>query len=125
MKYKPTAEDKRIIRSCAQKDAGHKRVKICASTRFSLVNDNLRSMNVAMISDDPDFGDTDLWDNHHDWSEFTKGVELTENGRGVFDFWVYSLGYHGELETNVTVYIEGGKMVRVDGTGNPNMWEAK
>ena len=128
MKYKPTAEDKRIIRKCAEKDAGKNRVEICASTRVSLVRDIKEcppNMNVAFLTDDGDFGDTDLWDNSYAWSDFTKGVELTDDGRGVFDFWVYSVGHWAQLETNVTAYYKDGKLVRVDGTGNPNMWEAK
>ena len=124
LKYKPTSEDKRIIRDCAQRDAGFKRVEICASTRHNIEQDLGvgEHMNVAFVSARDDFSDTDLSDNSYKWSDFTKGVELTEDGRGVFDFWVYSLGYHGQLETNVTAYYENGKLVRVDGTGKKGLW---
>ena len=123
MKFKPTSEQKKIIRACAAKSAGERRVEICASTRVSLITGK-QHMNVAMISDEPDFEDTDLYDNAFKWSHFTRGVELTELGRGVFDFWVYSVGQDAELKTNVTVYVEAGYMVRVEGTCNGTMWSA-
>jgi len=122
--YRPTSEDKRIIRDCAKRSAGHKRVEICPGIRHNLEVDRGHHMNIAMVSDHPDWDDTDLWDNANKWSDFTKGVELTGDGRGIFDFYVYSLGYHGELETNVVAYVEGGKLVRVEATMDGVMWRA-
>lgn len=127
--HKPTSEEKRIIRACAQRSAGCKRVEICASTRVNIeregrIPDDTR-MNVAFISDDPDFGDTDLFDNSYKWSDFTRGVLLTPDGRGVFDFWVYSVGEHAELKTNVTATYEGGRLVLVETPdSNPIAWKA-
>jgi hypothetical protein len=124
MKYRPTSEDKRIIRDCAQRSAGHKRVSMRIGERHNTDTDRPRNTNIAMVSDHPDWNDTDLWE-HHDYREFTKGVELTADGRGIFDFYVYSLGYHGELETNVVAYFENSKLVRVEGTCDGIMWKAK
>ena len=124
MKYKPTSEDKKIIRRCAERDAGFKRVEICASTRFN-VNDYKREhMNVCFVSDDPNFSDTDLADNSFKWSDFTKGVELTSDGRGRFDFWVYSTGPDAELQTNITIEVENGRLMSVEGTCHGVMWKA-
>lgn len=117
MKIKPTSEDCRIIRDCAERSAGYGRVEICPSTKISLVTSAIH-FNIAMISDDPDHADTDLFDNAYAWKDFTRGVELTPDGRGIFDFYVYGpLNYWKELQTNVTAYYEGGKLIRVEGTG--------
>ena len=59
--------------------------------------------------------------------DFTKGVEVDvrkTQSQGIFDFYVYSLGYHGELETNVTAYYENKRLVRVDGTCDGTMSES-
>ena len=114
--YKPTADEKATIRSCAQRSAGCKGIEINPSTRTNLTT-NATHFNIAIISDDPRGNDTDLSDNAYRWSDFVKGFELTPDGRGVFDFWVYSLGYWAELKTNVTIFVEGGRLVRVEGTG--------
>lgn len=123
MTYKPTSAEKKIIRDCAQRSAGCRRVEICPSTKRCLDNGK-EAMNICFISDDPDFGDTDLADNAFRWSDFTKGVELTDDGRGTFDFYVYSVGRYAELQTNVTAYFEGGRLVRVDGTCDGTMWRS-
>jgi hypothetical protein len=47
-----------------------------------------------------------------------------KDGRGVFDFWVYSVGRDAELRTNVTTYYEAGRLVRVESTGRGIMWQA-
>jgi hypothetical protein len=127
MRHKPTSEEARIIRDCAQRSAGKGRVKINASTRISTVRDSEPNMNVAFVTDgDLDtLEDTDLFSNCLAWSDFTRGVELTDDGRGCFDFWVYSTGYWGELETNVTAYYRDARLVRVDGTGDGVLWKAE
>ena len=48
--------------------------------RQSLVSGET-SINFALISDDPDWQDTDL-DDYEPWTAFTRGVELTPDGRG-------------------------------------------
>ena len=120
--YKPTAEEKRIIRDCARRSADCRNVEINPSTKINERGDT--HMNVAMISDDPDFGDTDLDDNAFTWRDFTKGVEMTADARAIVDFYVYSRGRDAELKTNVTVYVERGRLVRVDGTCNVALWKA-
>jgi len=116
-KHKPTSEEKRIIRRCAQIDAGKRGVILEPGERYNIEagNTQVTAINIALLSDDPDFGDTDLF-GMMPWSEFTKGFELAPRGRAVVDFYVYGTGKNGELETNVTAYWEGGKLVRVEGT---------
>lgn len=109
--HKPTSEEKRIIRECAQQSAGYKSVEINPSTKINEKGDI--HMNIAMISDDLDFGDTDLFDNAYSWRDFTSGIEMTPDGRAIVDFYVYNRGRDPELQTNVTAYFEGNKLVRV------------
>lgn len=129
MKYKPTADDKRIIRDCAKRDAGYGAVEICPSTKYNMTDRTKpQHMNILFVTNDPvdkmfdpehNCRDTDLADNAFAWSDFTKGVELTDDGKGIFDFYVYGpLGYNKELQTNVTAYYDGGRLVRVDGVSN-------
>lgn len=124
-KYKPTAGDLRIIRDCAGKDAGRGYVTINGSSRYN-INDNNRKapdggdLNIAFVSDDPDFGDTDLEDNDWSWDYFARGV-LLKDGVGVFDFWVYDR-HTDELLTNVTAYYRDGALDRVEGVVNGTMW---
>jgi hypothetical protein len=134
MKYKPTADDLRIIRKCAELDAGYGKVEICPSTKNNMVDRSKEdNMNILLVTNDPvdlmmtvdhNCSDCDLADNAFIWGDFTKGVELTEDGKGIFDFYVYGpLGYNKELQTNVTAYYDGGKLVRVDGVPNVR-WQA-
>jgi hypothetical protein len=121
-KFKPTSVECTIIRDCAKRSSGHKAVKCEPGIRTNIEKDGIpRSINIAEVSDHPDWDDTDLWSTT-DWSDFRERATLTDDGRGIFDFYVYSLGYHGELETNVVAYYEGGKLVRVTGVCDGVMW---
>lgn len=124
--YKPNAEEKRIIRRCAEKSAGFKRVEINPSTKRHL--DDLSKpehMNILFVTNEPKgWNDTDLADNCFSWGDFLRGVEMTEDGRAIIDFYVYDMGRYPELQTNVTIYVEGGRLVRVDGTCDGTMWKA-
>lgn len=128
-RYKPTREDARIIRDCAQRSAGYARVEICPGTRYNLEGKHQDveqdELNICFVSDHPDWDDTDLADNAWKWKDFTKGVNLTDDGKGIFDFYVYAplQEMRKELQTNVTAYYEGSQLVRVEGTGNGIMWE--
>jgi hypothetical protein len=123
--HKPTREECRIIRACAERDAQKSRVIIEPGERFNRMTGNV-ALNLALISTDPEWNDTDLHD-HKSWSHFQRGFPLAEGGRAIVDFYVYSvrgLNEVDELETNVTAYWEGGVLVRVDGTGEKarGMW---
>ena len=82
--------------------------------RISLA-DGRRAINVAAISTDPEFADTDL-DGYEPWAAFARGDELTEAGNGILDFYIRRRRDRDrELRGNVTVYIVAGKIVRVHG----------
>jgi hypothetical protein len=116
-KYKPTPEEKRIIRACARRDAGFKSVEINPSTKYNLTDRSKpEHMNICFVSDDPDFKDADLSDNAFTWGDFARGVEL-KDGRAIVDFYVYNRGKWSELQTNVTIWVEDGRLVDVRGTG--------
>jgi hypothetical protein len=123
MKYRPTSEDKQILRKCAQRSAGYPRVSMRIGERHNLEREAPRSMNIALVTKHPDWDDTDLWA-QHDWQMFTKGVELTDDGRGIFDFYVSNTGHEAELQTNVVAYVEDGKLVRIEGTCDGVLWKA-
>lgn len=84
------------------------------------------SMNIAMVSDDPEWNDTDLAD-YGLWTDFRKGVELTPDGKAIVDFYIRKrkAGYDddGDLCGNVQIIVEGGVMVRVEAQGRV-MWSA-
>lgn len=118
--YKPTADEKRIIRACAQRSAGYRGVEINPSTKIDA--GGRIEMNIALLTDDPKWRDVDLFDNAYQWRDFTKGVPLAEGGRAIVDFYVYNRGRDAELKTNITIWIEDGRLARVDGTCNGTMW---
>jgi len=124
-RIKPTREECRIIRNCAERSAGYRKVEICPSTKCNLKYDRGAHFNILFVTDEPtNWNDTDLADNAYEWKDFTKGIEL-KDGAGIFDFYVYGpMGHWKELQTNVTAYYDGGKLVRVDGTCDGTMWKA-
>lgn len=126
MKHKPTSEERHIIRDCAARSAGYRRVEINPSTKYNLNDANRpEHMNICFVSDDPDWNDTALADNAFRWSDFTKGFELTKDGRAIIDFYVYNIGHDSELQTNVTAYWVDGRLDRVDDTCNGTVWKRK
>lgn len=62
------------------------------------------NINILMVTDHPDWDDTDLYGKFNDLSTWLTDVEMTDDHKGLFDFWVYDL--NGELQTQVQVWIE-------------------
>ncbi len=62
------------------------------------------NVNILLVTDHPDWNDTDLYDKFDDLSNWLADVEMTDDHKGLFDFWVYDL--NGELQTQVQVWIE-------------------
>ena len=118
--HRVTKEEKEIIREAARREGGRKievgyRIKLDAPHHDP-------QMNIALLTDDDDFDGTDLFD-HRDWKDFCRGFELAENGKAIVDFYVYSTGYHGELEGNVTAYWLHDRLERVEGTMGNIYWK--
>lgn len=122
MLWKPTPSERRIIRDCASRSAGMRSVKIEVGERYLIEAVNLTSINIRLLSNDPDWNDTDLYQSLP-WSEFVRGVPLTDDGRALVDFYVYSPGEYGELKTNVQACYEHGALQWVEGTCNGRIYE--
>ena len=127
-KFRPSRNDCALIRQYAEQAAQQKRVKLEIGARFNRLDHRIpQDTNVALVSekmgDGRDWSDTDLAD-HLPWTEFTSGVLLTDDGAGVFDFWVYNrIPFDGDLETNVQAIYEGRRLVRIEEQGAV-LWRA-
>jgi hypothetical protein len=121
MRWKPTPQNRKTIRAYAKRAAEVRGgVRLEPASRFNLET-GATNVNIYLISDHEDWEDTDLND-HMPWSEFAAtGIDLTPDNRGIVDVYVYSLGCWGELETNIQLVIEGGKLVRLDQTAGPSL----
>lgn len=116
--WKPTAAEVRVIMAAAALETNQPATRIALEpgARFNLDNPKRGvSINIAQISDDTDWNDTDL-DDFCTWQEFRKGVELTADGRAIVDFYIYSKRER-ELLSNVTVYYNAGRITRIEGVG--------
>lgn len=120
MRYVPTKEDCDKIKEAASKESSPG-----ISVGAVLLEPGLRSgpkpgedMNILLVTDDPLWNDTDLYD-YGTWAAFRKGVDLTPEGKGVVDFYIRRrFDEYGDLHGNVTIEIDGGKLVRIYGYGN-------
>lgn len=123
--WKPSAEECAVIKRAAAKESGLRfnRVLLEPGERTNDKNPELNEraniprgeFNIALITDDPKFADTDLFD-YGRWSDFRKGVALTHDGRATVDFYIYArMDSNEELHGNVTVFYAGGRIVRIQG----------
>jgi hypothetical protein len=111
--WKPTAEECTQIRAFAKREvSGMKRLE--GGSRHNMHDSSVpTSLNIALVAKKENWEDTDLSD-FVPWATFRKGVELTEDGRAIIDFYVYNAW---GLETNISVYYKGGKIVKLARTG--------
>lgn len=120
MIFKPTKQDVAIIKAAAASESAPRISEgavILEPAWRGNTKDESRgvSMNIALVSDDPKWNDTDLAD-YGVWAEFRKGIELTPDGRGIVDFYIRKRGdQYGELHGNVTIEIRNGKLAKVYG----------
>lgn len=122
MRHKPTAAEKKIIRQCAMKAAGRRRVKVEIGQRVNLETGDTHT-NLIILGNAEDWSNTDL---HQplDWPAFANGVELTLDGQGEFDFYVYEMDGNepGDLRCNVQAHYENRCLVRVTTEGAGTIW---
>src|SRR4051812_36964984 len=108
-KYIPTAEDVKRIKEAAAREAvpglSVSQVLLEPGLRVGVSNrTELPHMNVRLVSDDPDWNDTDL-DDYGTWADFRKGVELTPDGRGLIDFYIRRrFDQYADLHGNVEIH---------------------
>lgn len=123
--WKPTAREVELIKRAAAREGSMSlgRVLLEPGIRINLVDDSKNidvpggAYNIALITDDPDWNDTDLAD-FGSWVDFRKGVTLTEDGRAIVDFYIRKRFVHGwddSLFGNVSVYYAGGRITRIHG----------
>lgn len=116
-RYRPSRADLVAIREAARREARFEhtgQVLLEVGRRQSLVTGEV-AINFAFISDDPDWRDTDL-DDYRPWPTFARGVALTGDGRGMFDFYIRRRGDpDAELHGNISVRIEEGRLSAIHG----------
>lgn len=118
--WKPSTKECFQIREAARKEVGRKRVTIEVGERVSLTNcDKEHNINIARVTEltGDSWSDTDLW-SPVDWSEFVKGVELSDDGRAIIDFYVREPNTKddiGELLSNIVVYFSNGSIQKIKG----------
>lgn len=126
--YTPTAADVAVLRTCAAREAtppiAEGGVLLEPGSRYNTQRKGASSsINIALVSDDPKWIDTDLAD-YGTWKQFRAGVPLAPAGRAIIDFYIRARGdAERELRGNVTAYVEGGVLTRVDGCSR-QLWSA-
>jgi hypothetical protein len=122
MRFKPTSAEKKTIRALANTVAGRSVTTMRATLRHN-VNDNSiePNINIARVTRLPEgWSDTDVTDSNG-WDVFADGFYLTDDGRGVVDFYVYETSGDRELRTNIQVHVENGQLAKIT-EGNRVLW---
>lgn len=118
--WKPSTKECLQIREAGRKEVGRKRVTLEPGQRVNIKNQDIEThINIARVTrmTGDEWSDTDLW-SPVDWSEFAKGVELSDDGRAIIDFYVREPNTRhdiGELLSNIVVYFADGKIQRIEG----------
>lgn len=125
--WKPTPAECKLIRDAGRREAGAARFLMEVGLRFNCDTPERESgyaMNLARVSDDPDWADTDLA-GFEPWAAFRKGVLLTDDGRAIVDFYVSTPATRwedSELRGNVTVTYAAGRIERIQGVGPHSLY---
>jgi hypothetical protein len=113
--FRASAAERRRIREAAAREARMevRSVVLQLGRRRSLTGRG-SAFNIAGISDDPAFADTDFDDEYAPWSAFADGVALTADSKGIFDLAIRRRGDPDhDLQGHVTVYVEDRVVTRV------------
>ena len=120
--WKPSTKECLQIRAAGRADVGRSRVTLEPGERVNIKHQGIeKSINIARVTrldaSLDDWSDTDLW-SPVEWSEFTKGVELSDDGRAIIDFYVREPNTRhdiGELLSNIVVHFADGKIQKIEG----------
>lgn len=120
--WKPTRDETQLIRECAARETGLRAGSLSIEPGYRRnVDTGCSAMNVAAISDDPDWDDTDTIGVGR-WTDFAAGVPLTNNGRAIVDFYLYG---KERLRGNLTVTYAAGRIRAIHGVGRVHFEVAK
>lgn len=124
-KFKPTPAEWKLIREITAKASpslpSTRHIEMLGRSHYLLEGDRPRDhhINGALLSKvglEGFYGDLDVADKASFYTdEFRKGSDLTEDGRGYYDFYIYNrYDPDHELIGNVMVYVSGGKMIGIE-----------
>lgn len=121
-----SAHDIRRLRNLAEQiartEAAVPRYTIEIAERFHLTTGRT-ALNVLAISDDPDWGDTDL-NTTHPWSRIRERHALA-NGRALFDLYIYerpAFGETGDLICCVQAELDARGLAAVHADNARDIW---
>lgn len=107
--WKPTADECKKIRDYTKQEVrALSRMELGTRINTQDTSETVSS-NIAIVAKTENWQDTDLAD-LISWADFRKGVELTEDGRAILDFYCYS---REGLETNISVYYKDGAIFKL------------
>lgn len=118
MRWRPTPAEVKLIKQAAAREAriAFGSVILEPGYRYN-TDDSTRpvSLNIALVSDNPDWEDTDLSD-YGPWADFRGGVDLTADGRAIVDFYIRKRNDSwAELHGNISVTYAEGRIQRIRG----------
>ena len=124
--WKFTSEEKKLIRAMAGRASSTARITLEAGERCNTVDMTVEnSVNQLLVDLDPDNLYSDLAD-LIPWKDICKqGVPLNEKGEAEVDFYVYSLGEYGGLETNIQVNYQDGRIHSISSKMGNNLYHSE
>jgi hypothetical protein len=119
---KASRTDAVAIRHWAQIQTRIKGIRIEAGERYNVADDRRANLNIRLVSDDPDWNDTDLND-FVDWASFLRtDIQPDAQGRVLVDFYISSLGPHAEMQDNVQAEWIDGVLTRITAGLDGELW---
>lgn len=113
------------VEKIAKKWSRMKRFVIEIGVRHNVDEELGYEKNVLLISKDitGEWGDTDLFD-MESWDQIRKPIKLTEDGRGIYDFYVYEMdrGERGDLVTNAQAEFDAKGLMAIHADADKNCW---